>query len=216
MISVMSFGELEPLDLVRYDLWSCGAEGEDDDSDDDEPEPKDPKDRKILKLKDENAKRRLRERELEQQLEAVTSENEELKSTGDSDTAKWRRKYELMEDKFNKLRSTSQVGAIRSAIVGNEQFKWHDVNLVINQLDMDELAVDFEDGSVGGLEDQLSVLAEKRPFLLKNHEQDRVDRQERPTGDAPQTSAAGDRYTEASVREDEMLREFPALQIGRM
>ena len=185
---------------------------DDEDDEDDETEHiKDPKDRKILKLSRENRNRRRRERELETEKAALADELQAQKDGDATDAGKWQRKHSTLETKYKELEAKAKNGAIRTAVVSNSDYKWHDVDMVLDLLDRDQLAVDLDDGSVGGLEDQLKVIAKKKAFLLKSTSGAPGGNNGR-TGSAPQSSATGTRGQEAASTETELLDTFPALR----
>lgn len=184
---------------------------EDDDDDEDAEHIKDPKDRKILKLSRENRNRRRRERELEQQAATLADEFQSYKDADDSERGKWERKHANLETKYKALEEKATNGAIRTAIASHETYKWHDVSMVMDLLDRSQLAVDLDDGSVGGLDDQLKIIAKKKTFLLKSAS-GTPGGSNGSTGSAPQSSASGTRGQEAAATESQLLGDFPALR----
>lgn len=185
------------------------------------------KDRKIAKLSRECNKRRIENRDLKDQLaekdEDITTLRGELV------------KAEKLQKAFDKLKGDNEAQqeivrrfAIRSAIekdsTKNEKGEaapraWYDVDMVESLLDRKTLSVDTNDFSVGGLTDQLDAIAKEKPFLVKSSEssnekdsQDRNRQQQQPSGQAPQSSATGNREQQNSQNEAQMLADFPALQ----
>lgn len=179
------------------------------------------KDRRIAELTDENAKRRIQNRDLRE-------ENEELQASLKRAT-KLQPKLDDLQKKYDDLEKASKISAIRNAIANGEQ-KYHDLEMVLGLLNQEELAVDLSDGTIGGLEDQLNKIAEDRPFLVKageskegegddkdksksNAQQSNQNQNQNPSGYTPQSSASGARNQQVAEEElkKKMVGDFPAL-----
>lgn len=175
------------------------------------------KDRRIAELNDESAKRRHKIRDLRHEIEDLAEQLEEAK--------RFKTRYEKLESKYNDLESGAKLQAIRNAILSNENVKFHDTEMVMGLLDQSSISVDLKDGSIGGLEDQITKISADRPFLVKEAkagsegdqqgQQQQSQRQQTPppSGTPPQSSATGSRpakETEAEMNK-KMLADFPAM-----
>lgn len=193
----------------------------DDDDDDDDDYITDPRDRRIKKLSAENARRRTANNDLQEQLEAAREEIESLTVTVNNGV-KLQKKYDDLKTSVAKDQAHYKEQAIRNAL-GRDQAEdgtaraWYDEAMVLGLLDRDGLAVDLTDGSIGGLSEQLAKIAEEKPFLLKAASGDQgkspqQQQQQQPSGQAPQSSAGGNRGQAPQANEQEMFEMFPALR----
>lgn len=200
---------------------SNSVDPDDDDDDDDEDDYiNDPKDRRIRKLSRESNRRRIANRTLRSQLQEKEEEIAELR--GELKNAeKLQRSFEKLKNEHESQQNTVRRMAIRRAIESDavEEGKprsWYDVNMVEGLLKDEELSVDLNDFSVGGLKEQLDAIAAEKPFLVKASEtpddtKDRTPSDTYPSGSAPQSSATGNQDQQRSNEEAQMIRDFPAL-----
>lgn len=179
--------------------------------------------RQIAKLSRENARRRTKANDLRKE---VSEKNEEI-----AELREELKKAEKLQKAYDKLQSESSSHmnavrrlAIRSAIEkdkdaeGNSR-SWYDVSMVEAMLDNDSIAVDINDLSVGGLDEQLAQLAEDKPFLVKSskdsdgEDQQNTQQNNQPSGSAPQSSATGSEGQQKAHTENEFRDKFPALNL---
>lgn len=193
----------------------------DDDDDDDDDHIDDPKDRKIAKLSKENKLRRITNKNLDSRVSQLEEENASLrKELGKAE--KLQTSYDELKTKRNEEQTALRRMAIRSAIekdsIENDQGEatpraWYDVSMVQSLLDKDQISVDLNDFSVGGLREQLDKIAEERPFLVKPNDSGSSNQNQRtPSGSAPQSSATGTPRQQQNADENALLAEFPAMQ----
>lgn len=189
----------------------------DDDDDDDEYIP-DAKDRKLKKLSRESNRKRIQNKQLRDALAEKESEIADLrKELGNA--VKLQKKYDTLVSEQTDQRDAIRRLAIRQAIEKDTQSEgvsrsWYDVNMVESLLDVNELAIDTSDFSVGGLKEQLDAIAEDKPFLVKSSESSGQGEQKAPprsSGSAPQSSATGTPEQNRSTEEDQWGVDFPAL-----
>ena len=141
---------------------------------------------------------------------------------------RFKTKYDTLQKKYTDLEEGARLQAIRNAIQSNDNVKFHDTEMVMGLLNRDSISVDLKDGSIGGLEDQISQISESRPFLVKetakkdgsDKESESKDQLQQfpgqtppPSGTPPQSSATGNRNAQASEEETmkRMLADFPAM-----
>lgn len=201
---------------------------DDDDDDDDDEFIKDPKDQRIRKLSREANRRRIENRDAKTALAEKDEEIAELRAQLGK-AVKLQSSYDKLKTDSESQIETVRRMAIRSAIekdaIQNDKGEpvpraWYDTNMVESLLDTKQLAVDLSDFSVGGLQDQLNSIAEKSPFLVKSSESSNQNGRQpngqqqfqQPSGQAPQSSATGTGEQNASLEQDKMLGDFPALR----
>lgn len=199
---------------------SASKRNDDDDEEDDDDEDdyiNDPRDRRIRKLSRESNRRRIQNREQKATIAEKEEEIAELRAEL-KNAEKLQRSYDKLKGDYEGQQSTVRRMAIRQAIERDAledgtKRSWYDVNMVEGQLDYDKLSVDLNDFTVGGLSDQLSALAEEKPFLVKASETQGDGKKpgNSPSGQAPQSSATGTQEQDRSATEAQMLRDFPAL-----
>lgn len=200
---------------------------DDDDDDDDDEFIKDPKDQRIRKLSRESNRRRIANREL---TDALAEKDDEISALREQleNASKVQKAFDKLKTDSTKQLETVRRMAIRSAIekdaVENDKGEpqkraWYDTNMVESLLDPNQLSVDLNDFSVGGIREQLDAIAEKSPFLVKglegsakNGSQTNGQQHQQPSGQAPQSSATGTGEQNASLEQDKMLGDFPALR----
>lgn len=199
-----------------------GKDSEDDDDDDDDDEDdlskiEDPKDRRIAELSSEAAKRR-RERNTERKArEAAEAERDKLANAGKSAEETLKAELEKEKERNSTLTGAVTKNLLRNEILEHDKYKWHDVSLVIKELDHDELEVDIDEMKVDGLTDQLKKLAKEKPFLLKgkSKEDDSDDDQNNGgggTGSTGHNPRNGGRGTGDKVTQREALvKKYPYL-----
>ena len=215
--------ELEPIAPVpsrdSKGKFSSKSSEEDDDEDDDDEYINDPKDRKLRKLSRESNRRRIANRELKEELSSKEQEIAELRAELKK-ADRLQKSYDKLVKDHGDQQATVRRMAIRRAIESDtpeegQKRSWYDVNMVEQLLKKDELAVDLNDFSVGGIQEQLNAIAEEKPFLVKASEtQDEKEipqNRQNPSGSAPQSSATGTQGQQRSNEEAQMVADFPAL-----
>lgn len=195
--------------------------GNDEDSFDEEDDDDliaDPKDRRIRKLSREANRRRIENRDLRSSIKEREEEISDLrKELGKAD--RLQKNFDKLKGDLESQQSTVRKMAIRRAIDNDmlesgEKRSWYDVSMVESLLNPDELAVDLNDFSVGGLREQLDAIAGEKPFLVKGLEGQSDGKDTPPaqsSGSAPQSSATGTPDHQRSNEEAQMMSEFPAL-----
>lgn len=182
-----------------------GKTGDEKDADEDEDEEIDPKDAQIRDLSAEARKRRLankateRERDqLKAQIEARDRKDKTDLENATSDNAK-------RDEKSAKMESTLRANLLETAILRETKYTWHDASDLHNALDMDQIDIDVEAGSVEGLADELKRVAKDKPYLLKSGKKDGDDDKEvkknGPSGQNPGGAGSRAAAEKASDRE---------------
>lgn len=149
---------------------SGGGNDDDDDDDDDHDDLEsitDPKDRRIVELSREAAKKRREKNAEKRRADELQRKLDEKTNSGASAEEQLKAKLQAEKDRNDKLTGTVSNNILKTAIVENEKFKWHDTSVVMGLLDREAMEIDIDDMSVDGLEEQLKKLAKEKPFLLK-------------------------------------------------
>jgi hypothetical protein len=140
------------------------------------------------KVDESERAQRTKEENLENDLRAAQTENEELRSVNDS-------------------------LAIINGILTESAYTWHDVNLVAKELDSSVVKVD-KSGKVEGLKKDLQRLAKDKPFLLKgtqNNGGSNGGNTNGPTGFQPGQGGAHGGNNAQKANAAELAKKFPAL-----
>lgn len=185
---------------------------EDDEDEDDLSGIEDPKDRRIAELSRESAKRRREKNALKREYEELLSERDTLKNSGATETEQLKAQLQTEKDRNDKLAGSVSKNLLRTAIVENDKYAWHDVSVVIGQLDMVELEIDVDDLVVDGLDAQLKKLAKDKPFLLKKKVSDEDGQQQQNSGSTGNNPRGGRTTDQAVTQREELLRRYKSLQ----
>lgn len=140
---------------------------EDDDDPDDLDGIDDPQQRKIAELSRESARRRREKNAAKKEADELRAEVDRLKNLGKDATETTANELKTLKADNERLQKQLERSAVRTAIVAEDKYKWHDVDDIYSKLDLDDLDIDPETGEVDGLEAQLRSLAKKKPYLLR-------------------------------------------------
>ena len=140
---------------------------EDDDDPDDLDGIDDPQQRKIAELSRESARRRREKNAAKKEADELRAEVDRLKNLGKDATETTANELKTLKADNERLQKQLERSAVRTAIVAEDKYKWHDVDDIYSKLDLDDLDIDPETGEVDGLDVQLKSLAKKKPYLLR-------------------------------------------------
>lgn len=189
----------------------------DDDDEDDLDGIEDPNLRRIAELSRESARRRREKNQEKKRADELQAELDQIKNKGKDENETVQNEMKALREQNDKLQAQLQRQAVRTAIVNNDSYKWHDVDDVYSKLDMEDIDIDPDTGDVDGLEQQLKTLAKKKPYLLRESKAsgDNGDAGVRPgsTGQNPRVSGArskGRQETAATQREN-LLKKYKSL-----
>lgn len=191
-------------------------EDEDDEDEDDFKDIEDPKDRRIAELSQEAGRRRREKNAERKQREELERRLEELANKDKSAEEQAAAKMKQLEDDNSVLKARLEKAIVRAAIVNDDDYKWHDADEVFSKLELMDLEIDPETGTVDGLKEQLKSIAKKKPYLLKegpSKKDDKEGAQIGSTGHNPRGSGArstGTRTTNATRRE-ELAKKYKSL-----
>lgn len=176
---------------------------------------------RLYQLGQENARRRNEAKDLRNAISQKDEEIAELRAEL-KNAEKIRKSYDKVKEDLDGRDGLLRRMAIHQAIREEESAEgegkraWYDVSMVFGLLDKDQIAVDVNDLTVGGLKEQLDKIAEEKPFLVKSAEQKDESRDrpgnQYPSGSAPSSSATGTYREQNASTENEMISKFPALQ----
>lgn len=197
------------------------AEGEEGQNQQDE------RDRRIGELSTEAKNRRLQLRAKEKELAEAQAKLEALQKKGDDgeiDEAVRQKIEGPLLEKIEKMTTASRNTAIRNAILaegqkdGADRRVWHSADNVLSQIDMDAIDYDPESGTIEGVSDELSRIADEQPFLVK--EKGKPKRQTKDAdSDKGKRGASGNQPGGAGrqvhgmdkKRKEELAKKFPVL-----
>lgn len=186
-----------------------GDDGDDDDGDDgDSGSAEKDTARRLRDTSKEAAQRRRDNREQKKEIDRLKLDLEEREKKDKSDLENYKADSEKKQDRINKMEKVLQTNILETAILKDSKFTWHDVTVLRAALDMGEIEVDVESGTVDGLSDELKRVAREKPFLLKGAKKDdgdgdQKDKKNGSSGNNP--GGAGDRSKEQQVAERERL-----------
>jgi len=138
---------------------------------------------------------------------------QEMDDAEKSELEKAKRDLQVAQQELANLKQENLRGKIANAILQYPGFTWHDPEVVLQLVDMDDLEVDQDTGKVKGVKDALTKLAKDKPFLLKGKTDDKSkDNQQNGTagqqagasGHSPQNTKPDDK----NARRDEMKRKY--------
>lgn len=163
---------------------STGNDGDGDNDDDEETDPEleaalqrklqgvaDAKDRKLIKLSNENSKRRNELKRLNDQLieaQAAKAELDEIKRRENSELQNASGDLEKATTKLQKLEGVLQKALLENAIRNEEAFTWHDISDVVAAIDKGTIQIDLEAGTIEGLAPELKRIAGEKPHYVKS------------------------------------------------
>ena len=148
---------------------------DDDDDDEDLSHISDPKERRIAELSRENARRRRELRAAQRERDEARATLEEKEAGKQSTEQKLTKDLNKANETIAALTSQLENGLLRTSIQEFEAYKWHDVNLVMRELNKKAIFVDLEEGEVEGIQKELKRIAKEKPFLVKKAEKSKDD-----------------------------------------
>lgn len=190
----------------------------DDDDDEDLDGIDDPKDRRIAELSRESARRRREKNQEKRRADELEDRLQKLENKGKDDTETTANEIKNLREANEKLTKQLERAAVRTAIVNNDDFKWHDVDDVYSKLDMEDIDIDPDTGEVDGLEQQLKSLAKKKPYLLRESDasggDDGAGVRPGSTGHNPRGNGARSkgRQETAAAQREKLIKKYPSLQ----
>lgn len=158
-----------------------------DDGDDEDPDLEaalkrklegvdDAKDRRIIKLSNENSRRRNEAKTLKDQLaeaQQAKQELDDIKRKENTDLENYKGDLEKANGKLEKLNATLRRTLLKEAIRDIDTYIWHDVGDVVSALDLQAIQVDLEEGKIEGLAEELKRIANAKPHYVKSKKSSR-------------------------------------------
>lgn len=189
----------------------------DDDDEDDLDGIEDPKDRRIAELSRESARRRREKNQEKRRADELETRLTQLENKGKDVTETQANELKTLRESNEKLQQQLQRATVRTAIVNNDSYKWHDVDDIYSKLDLEDIEIDPDTGEVDGLDIQLKNLAKKKPYLLRESDASGGDGnavgRSGSTGHNPRVSGArskGRQETAATQREN-LVKKYKSL-----
>jgi hypothetical protein len=196
---------------------------DDDDSDDEDDKAKgkkkakvDPKDKRIQELSAESKRYRLKNRDHRNTIADLQREVAELKrakgtkpadkdkSTGNEDPAPDRE----AQSKLDAAERRQEDLLIQLEFMADTTHQWVDPKAALRLLDLRDIEID--DGEVIGLDDAISELARKSPYLLKTEKKDSKDETRRRRQGATGQPTGGKR--KGTPNRAKLEQKYPALR----
>lgn len=192
---------------------------EEEDDDDEDPDDldgiEDPQQRKIAELSRENAKHRRLKNAERKEKEQLAARLAEMEKAGKTKEEQEQIEIKTLRSENSKLTKYLEKNTLRSAILGNEKYKWYNIDDAIRDLDLDDLDIDLESGEVDGLDSQLKALAKKKPYLLKDGQDASGDQQGGTTsGSRTGYNPRGGQRKKSrdATNTEELLKRYPSLR----
>jgi len=138
---------------------------------------------------------------------------QEMDDAERSELEKAQRDLQVAQQKLEHLEKENLRGKIANAILQYPGFTWHDPEVVLQLVDMDDLDVDQETGKVKGVKDALTKLSKDKPFLLKGKTQQDDKDKDSKNGTGAQNGASGHspqsgQPDEKNKRREEMAKKY--------
>lgn len=198
---------------------SKGKDKDDDDDDDDDEDDldsiEDPQARRVVELSREAARRRREKNAEKKRADTAEAELEKIRNAGKSSEEQYKAELEKEKERNATLMGAVTKNLLKTSILENDKYSWHDVSTVMKEIDHDELEVDVENLVVDGLDEQLKQLAKKKPFLLKTKSSGKEDEDEGGNGGAGGTGHnprnGGRRTGGGMAQREDLLKKYPSL-----
>lgn len=108
---------------------------------------------------------------LRQQLD----NKKEAEKTKEKDESDQQKEYNKVKSRNAQLERMMETNVIETAILKEKKYDWQDVEDVRRFIDMDALHIDYDKGTIQGLDLELKRLAKSKPYLLTPKKQDDQD-----------------------------------------
>lgn len=176
--------------------------------------PTDPaaREARIHELSQENAQRRVRERETSDALTAALAKVKEFEDKDKTETD--RLSGSVTELTEAKTTLEQEVGKLRlnNAFLLDNTYTWHDPKAALKLADLSKVKFD-DDGNAEGLAEALKALADESPYLLKTaatEEEPEDDDPSKilPTGQTPKSK----QVKKGEFDREELARKYPGLR----
>lgn len=230
-------GVPNPREVADRTSGSAAGTEDDDDDDDDIDDPnadlkkklaraKDAKDRRIIELSDENAQKRVSNKNLKTERDALQAKLDEYERKEQSDLDNATGDLKKKTDRISKLEATLQKNLLETAILKDDGFTWHDVSDVISAITGDALTIDLEEGTIEGLGPELKRIAVDKPHYVKSKKSEKKKDEGQNNGAGPDgkklgasginPGGAGSSGDAAATQRAELINKYPALaNLGR-
>lgn len=198
------------------DQGDQGDQGENDNDDDDDTEEK-----SKVKLSSEAAKRRRELRKVEKERDDLLAEREKEERKKNDDLTNSKKDIEERDGRIGKLEATLRNNLLDTAILKDPKREWHDSSVVMAALDMTNIEVNLEEGTVEGLSEELARVAKEKAFLVKaakgadakKKDGEGTNEQQQKKGPSgQQPGGAGQQVNQKLAQRQELEKKFPALR----
>jgi len=198
-----------------------GTDDDDDDDDDDgdgDQDKWDDKDKRIHELSSEAKNRRKALRAAERELAEVRRQLEERDGAKKETEKSLKEELTKSTERLAKMENTLRRNLLETTILKDPKVTWHDVDVVISALNLDDVDIDVESGTVEGLSEELKRVAREKPFLVKSKAGERRKNDDGNGGQQQRGSSgnnpggAGHQQNQQVTQRDSLLKKYKALQ----
>lgn len=195
------------------------SDDDDDDEEDDDSDQWDEKDKKIHSLSTEAKNRRKALRAAERERDALKRQLEERDGAKKDTEKHLQTELEQVTQRATKMEATLRKNLLETSILKDDKLTWHDVDVVISALSLEDIDIDVESGTVEGLSEELKRVAKEKPFLVKAKAGSRKDGESSNGGQRQQTGStginpggAGRQQDQQVAQRDKLLGKYKALR----
>jgi len=182
-----------------------GAGGEPEGAEGEKPGAEGEKNPRIKELSDENARRRVSEKDAKDQLAAAQARIKEFEDKDKSEIDKATGKVEELTTQITTLSDDNTGLRLENALLKDTSHSWKDLDAVVRMIDLSDVKI--EDGDVTGLADALKKLAKDKPYLLEDKEDDGSGEGKPPAGAPPKT-----KNNQGQTSREALVNKYRALQ----
>lgn len=204
---------------------NAGDRDDDDDDDDDDGDGGDSsqwdeKDKKIHSLSSEARNRRKALRAAERERDELKRQLEERDGAKKDTEKHLQGELEKANSRAQKMEGVLRKNLLETHILKDNKITWHDVDVVVAALDLGEIDIDVESGTVEGLSDELKRVAREKPFLVKSKSGSRQNggddggsgQQQRRGSTGNNPGGAGHQQNQQVTQRESLLKKYKALQ----
>lgn len=181
---------------------------------------------KLRKANYESMTRRQENDRLKSENAALKAERDKQERKDKSDLENAQRDLTERDEKLSKRDQILKRNLVQTAILMDDNYTWHDLDLVITALDSEIVTVDLDEGRVEGIAEELKRIAKDKAFLVKSSKKEKKqeDQNGKPQGQQQQRGASGtnpggagqQQVNQALANRQELIKKSPALRaLGR-
>lgn len=200
------------------DKEGAGKAAEDDSDDDDSDDGDGDKDKsssKIRKLKDENAQRRIAEKNAAKRAEDAEAKLREIENKDKSDLEKLQSDHEVLQGKYDKLFAKHNETIMESEALRLSprlKLRWKDVDDVLTALSRNADVKVSDDGEIEGVEAALKALAKAKPHWMESEEDGKNKNKNNGNGNASGGNVGSPKGSDRDGSRAALEKKYPSLR----